>query len=111
MIIEWSSGLIVDTPSSFAAGLPGASTDKKYSLVKACVDSFQSESLPELHFCTPCSDDCTTIVNVILVVGHEKLNVEMQRAYGDRIKVVKIPKSGGVSALTLERAWVVLTVR
>lgn len=35
-------------------------------------------------------------VNVILVVGHEKLNVEMQRAYGSHISVVKIPKSGGV---------------
>lgn len=36
------------------------------------------------------------IVNVILVVGHEKLNVEMQRTYGNRMSVVKIPKSGGV---------------
>jgi len=35
-------------------------------------------------------------VNVILVVGHEKLNVEMQRNYGSRMTVVKIPKSGGV---------------
>lgn len=35
-------------------------------------------------------------VNVILVVGHEKLNVEMQRTYGSRVTVVKIPKSGGV---------------
>ena len=38
-------------------------------------------------------------VNVILVVGHEKLNVEMQRTYGNRMTVVKIPKSGGVCAL------------
>jgi len=35
---------------------------------------------------------------VILVVGHEKLNVEMQRTYGSRMTVVKIPKSGGVRA-------------
>ena len=38
----------------------------------------------------------STSVNVILVVGHEKLNVEMQRTYGNRMAVVKIPKSGGV---------------
>lgn len=38
-------------------------------------------------------------VNVILVVSHEKLNVEMQRTYGNRITVVKIPKSGGVCTL------------
>lgn len=36
-------------------------------------------------------------VNVILVVGHEKLNVEMQRTYGASLTIVKIPKSGGVS--------------
>jgi hypothetical protein len=35
-------------------------------------------------------------VNVILVVGHEKLNVEMQRTYARQLTVVKIPKSGGV---------------
>jgi hypothetical protein len=35
-------------------------------------------------------------VNVILVVGHEKLNVEMQRTFGEHINVVKVPKSGGV---------------
>lgn len=35
---------------------------------------------------------------MILVVGHEKLNVEMQRTYGTRMTVVKIPKSGGVGA-------------
>lgn len=40
-------------------------------------------------------------VNVILVVGHEKLNVEMQRTYGSRVTVVKIPKSGGVCSPSL----------
>ncbi|KAJ7438508.1 hypothetical protein FB451DRAFT_1344386 [Mycena latifolia] len=69
-----AAGLIVDTPSSFAAG-PGSSDDR-HKLIKACVDAFK--------------------INVILVVGHEKLNVEMQRAYGSLLTVVKIPKSGGV---------------
>lgn len=39
-------------------------------------------------------------VNVIVVVGHEKLYVETQRMFGGEsggISVVKIPKSGGVS--------------
>ncbi len=39
------------------------------------------------------------VVNVIIVVGHEKLNVEMQRTYGSQLAVVKVPKSGGVSYL------------
>ncbi|KAI0636507.1 hypothetical protein C8Q77DRAFT_1093114 [Trametes polyzona] len=73
-----SAGLIVDTPSSFAAS-SGAGNDHRLNLIKACVDAFQ--------------------INVILVVGHEKLNVEMQRLYGNRLTVVKIPKSGGVVEL------------
>ncbi|KAF9014076.1 Pre-mRNA cleavage complex II protein Clp1-domain-containing protein [Cyathus striatus] len=72
-----ASGLIVDTPSSFASG-PGAS-DHRHKLIKACVDAFR--------------------INVILVVGHEKLNVEMQRMHSSYITVVKIPKSGGVVEL------------
>ncbi|KAH9833021.1 Pre-mRNA cleavage complex II protein Clp1-domain-containing protein [Rhodofomes roseus] len=72
------SGLIVDTPSSFAAS-SGAQNEHRHALIKACVDAFK--------------------INVILVVGHEKLNVEMQRTYGNRMTVVKIPKSGGVVEL------------
>lgn len=72
-----ASGLIVDTPSSFASG-PG-SGDHRQKLIKACVDAFK--------------------INVILVVGHEKLNVEMQRTYGASLTIVKIPKSGGVVEL------------
>ena len=48
-------------------------------------------------------------VNVILVVGHEKLNVEMQRTYGNRMTVVKIPKSGGVCALSWDSRVSVLS--
>ncbi|TFK76189.1 Clp1-domain-containing protein [Pluteus cervinus] len=71
------SGLVVDTPPSFASG---PTTDvHRQRLIKACVEAFN--------------------INVILVVGHEKLNVEMQRTYGARITVVKIPKSGGVVEL------------
>jgi len=75
-----ASGLIVDTPSSFAASSgSGAQGEHRHGLIKACVEAFK--------------------INVILVVGHEKLNVEMQRAYGHTIQVVKIPKSGGVVEL------------
>ncbi|CCM00528.1 uncharacterized protein FIBRA_02562 [Fibroporia radiculosa] len=73
-----AAGLIVDTPASFASS-SGPQGDHRHALIKACVDAFR--------------------INVILVVGHEKLNVEMQRAYGNRISIVKIPKSGGVVEL------------
>ncbi|KAJ7827467.1 Pre-mRNA cleavage complex II protein Clp1-domain-containing protein [Mycena olivaceomarginata] len=52
---------------------------QRQRLIKACVDAFK--------------------INVILVVGHEKLNVEMQRTYARQLTVVKIPKSGGVVEL------------
>ncbi|KAG6879257.1 Cleavage polyadenylation factor subunit clp1 [Termitomyces sp. T32_za158] len=71
------SGLIVDTPSSFGAGT--GANDHRHKLIKACVEAFK--------------------INIILVVGHEKLNVEMQRTYGSQITVIKVPKSGGVVEL------------
>ncbi|KIM79603.1 hypothetical protein PILCRDRAFT_73915 [Piloderma croceum F 1598] len=75
-----ASGIIVDTPSSFASSSSSSSSsDHRHTLIKSCVDAFG--------------------INVILVVGHEKLNVEMQRTYGSRLSVVKIPKSGGVVEL------------
>ncbi|EGO21102.1 hypothetical protein SERLADRAFT_372905 [Serpula lacrymans var. lacrymans S7.9] len=75
-----TSGLIIDTPSSFSSSAnTGTSTENRHTLIKACVDAFR--------------------INVILIVGHEKLNVEMQRLYGSRLAVVKIPKSGGVVEL------------
>ncbi|KAI0302220.1 Pre-mRNA cleavage complex II protein Clp1-domain-containing protein [Russula brevipes] len=75
-----ASGIIVDTPSSFASSPSSTSTgDHRQTLIRACVDAFR--------------------INVILVVGHEKLNFEMQRTYGNRMTVVKIPKSGGVVEL------------
>ncbi|KAF5373911.1 hypothetical protein D9758_000774 [Tetrapyrgos nigripes] len=73
-----AAGLIVDTPSSFASG-PASTTEHRQKLIKACIDAFK--------------------INVVLVVGHEKLNVEMHRTYGSRLTVVKIPKSGGVVEL------------
>jgi len=67
-----ASGLIVDTPSTFASG----ASDHRQKLIKACVDSLK--------------------INSIVVVGHEKLYIEMQRAYSSQLAVVKILKSGGV---------------
>ncbi|KAH7107704.1 Pre-mRNA cleavage complex II protein Clp1-domain-containing protein [Auriculariales sp. MPI-PUGE-AT-0066] len=72
------SGVIIDTPAGFASHATGAS---KHPTVEACVNSFH--------------------VNHILVIGNEKLFVEMQRLFGDSgsIQVTKVPKSGGVVEL------------
>ncbi|KAF5389881.1 hypothetical protein D9757_003556 [Collybiopsis confluens] len=73
-----TAGIILDTPSSFASG-PAGGNDHRQKLIRACIDAFR--------------------INVILVVGHEKLKVEMERAFGTLLTVVKIPKSGGVVEL------------
>ena len=96
------SGLVVDTPASFAAS-SGSGNDHRNTLIKACVDAFRSElriliSIGPYSILLDLFHVINKQVNVILVVGHEKLNVEMQRTYGDHITVVKIPKSGGVSS-------------
>ncbi|KZT61554.1 cleavage/polyadenylation factor ia subunit Clp1p [Calocera cornea HHB12733] len=75
-----SSGLFIDTPPAFAhpSQSSGQGTDK-YALVTACVEAFH--------------------VNTLIVMGNEKLTVEMQKRYGDgtrQISVVKVPRSGGV---------------
>ena len=71
--------------------------DHRQTLIRACVDAFRSKpSVLEKPLMMAVHQGSS--VNVILVVGHEKLNVEMQRTYGNRITVVKIPKSGGVCA-------------
>ncbi|TRM56420.1 hypothetical protein BD626DRAFT_507954 [Schizophyllum amplum] len=75
---SYASGIIVDTPSSFASSSTGFN-EQRQRLIKAAVEAFR--------------------INVILVLGHEKLNVEMQRSYGSKITVVKVPKSGGVVEL------------
>jgi hypothetical protein len=43
------------------------------------------------------------VVNVVIVIGNEKLYIEMQRTFDQHrdISVVKIPKSGGVGDLIL----------
>ncbi|KIY70120.1 hypothetical protein CYLTODRAFT_488383 [Cylindrobasidium torrendii FP15055 ss-10] len=74
------AGIIVDTPSAFGGG-PASTNVMRQRLIKTTIDAFK--------------------INVILVVGHEKLNVEMQRTYGSQITVVKVPKSGGVVELDL----------
>ncbi|KAJ4487672.1 Pre-mRNA cleavage complex II protein Clp1-domain-containing protein [Lentinula aciculospora] len=74
-----TAGIIIDTPSSFAASLGPGVNDHRQKLIRACIDAFR--------------------INTILIVGHEKLNVEMQRSYGSTLTVLKIPKSGGVVEL------------
>ncbi|CAE6397656.1 unnamed protein product, partial [Rhizoctonia solani] len=74
-----ASGFIIDTPAAFSTS--NAQGDSKYNLIKICVEAFD--------------------VNTILIMGHDKLSVELQRVFGgsEGITVLKVPKSGGVVEL------------
>ena len=91
------SGLIIDTPGNFAA-TPG---DDKHLLVKTCVQAFQGKPFQSVSALFP---DCI-LVNVVIVIGNERLSVEMQKlfdgSYHRKIQIIKIPKSGGVSDLDM----------
>ncbi|KAG8947909.1 Cleavage polyadenylation factor subunit clp1 [Tulasnella sp. 419] len=87
------SGIVIDTPSSFATAVR-VGNEMKYPMIQTCVEEFG--------------------VNVIVVIGHEKLNVDMQRLFANspqsmrRISVIKIPKSGGV--VDLDHAYRIRTL-
>ncbi|KAF8323070.1 Clp1-domain-containing protein [Clavulina sp. PMI_390] len=80
------SGLIIDSSAAFSSAAPfGPGGEQKYPLIQMAVEAFR--------------------VNMIVVVGHERLHVEMQRLFGaysgsdTGITIVKVPKSGGVVEL------------
>lgn len=91
----WRGGMIVDTPGEFAERSKG-------NVVQQCVKDFGSEFLIESYgrsllmpfLPLPCT------VNVLIVVGSEKLYVDMSRLMSTSrsVQVVRVPKSGGVSA-------------
>ncbi|KAG8954256.1 Cleavage polyadenylation factor subunit clp1, partial [Tulasnella sp. 424] len=77
--ITYNSGLFVDTPATFSTAVR-IGTDMRYPFIEKCVEEFD--------------------VNTIVVIGHEKLNVDIQRFFGSpasgrRISVIKVTKSGG----------------
>ncbi|KAG9015924.1 Cleavage polyadenylation factor subunit clp1 [Tulasnella sp. 427] len=82
--IAYYSGMFIDTPASFTTSAR-IGAEMRYPFIEKCVEEFE--------------------VNTIIVIGHEKLNVDMQRIFGGlsalgrRINVVKVAKSGGASDL------------
>lgn len=84
------SGLLIDTP-----GVITSDARNKYAFIQHCVKAFK--------------------IDTIVVLGHEKLNLEMTKMFGSaaetaeipgssglklpRVNVIKLPKSGGVVEL------------
>ena len=93
-MIGRASGLIVDTPSTFGTGT--SATDHRHKLIKACVEALKSTAPNRLSVWILTLNHNLS-VNTVVVVGQEKLYIEMQRTYSSQLAVVKVPKSGGVS--------------
>jgi len=74
-----ASGLFIDAPSAFTQPLLGQQKDnpERYPLLLHAVDAFE--------------------VDLVIVIGNEKLTIELGRLLDSRgVKVVQFPKSGGV---------------
>lgn len=74
-----ASGLFIDAPSAFTNPTTGQTKEDKsrYPLLRQAVATFD--------------------VDLVIVIGLEKLTIEMQRLLGPGgVKVVQLPKSGGV---------------
>ncbi|EIW67326.1 hypothetical protein M231_02531 [Tremella mesenterica] len=77
--IAAASGLIMDTPSAFTNPTLGTKKDDpkaRYALVLQAIQTFD--------------------IDVIVVIGHEKLTIDLLRLLPSSIKVLRLPKSGGV---------------
>lgn len=86
----WKSGVIVDTPGEWAEKKRMISVTKAVrELESEYFDDLFSERRADLH--------CT--VNILLVVGNERLYVEMSKlmSLNKTVRVVRVPKSDGVS--------------
>jgi polyribonucleotide 5'-hydroxyl-kinase len=98
--IARTSGLFIDTPHNFTS----ASLDDKHTLVKAAVHAFQGPLSHALVFLTSLWSFIRP-VNTIIVIGNEKLTVEMQKLFAEgasenyKVTVLKIPRSPGVVEL------------
>lgn len=74
------SGLLLDMP-----GVITSDSRTRYSYIQYCARAFK--------------------VDMIVVLGHEKLNLELSKIFaadpaGSAIQIVKVPKSGGVRTIT-----------
>lgn len=71
------SGVLIDTPGVVAGDAKG-----RYSFLQHCIKTLK--------------------VDTIVILGHEKLNIEMTKLFGGEnsgISIVRLPKSGGVVEL------------
>lgn len=78
-----------------------------YGIIQHVIEQFSGKT----HFCPPCYMASFThhsiIVNVVVVLGHERLYSDMTRILRDKpeVSVVKVAKSGGVSVFLRESAY------
>jgi polyribonucleotide 5'-hydroxyl-kinase len=87
------SGIIVDTQ-----GVTSADGRGRYAFLQHCIRTLKSEPIPLPRRTLP-ADRRTALVDTIIVLGHEKLNIELSRIFPtpeSGIRVLKLPKSGGV---------------
>lgn len=88
------SGLFLDTPSAFTNPTLGQTKENRtrYPLLQQAVEAFDGRCS-----CSVVHSKADAAVDFVIVIGHEKLTIELQRLLAPSgVKVVPLPKSGGV---------------
>lgn len=91
----WRGGMVVDTPAVLTK-------KENYKWITRAVREFESESIRKLTFLAVAermSAFRPKPVNVLLVVGNERLQVEMSKLMSTNktVTVIRVPKNSGVS--------------
>lgn len=92
--------MFIDTPYNFTS----APLEDKYTLVKTTVYAFNGEPILQNRYISILRLKGIS-VNTIVVLGNEKLTVEMQKLFNEnspaqhKVTVLKIPRSAGVAEL------------
>lgn len=91
-----ASGVFIDTPSAMTVPTLGApkGSNVRYGLVREAAEAFDGEFLRSASVIP--ADEVS--VDVMVVIGNEKLTIEMQKMFTKNgVTVISAPKSGGVS--------------
>jgi polyribonucleotide 5'-hydroxyl-kinase len=95
-LIGRASGVFIDTPSAMTVPTLGApkGSNVRYGLVREAAEAFDGKPA----VCASSTPTDRTLVDVMVVIGNEKLTIEMQKMFTKNgVTVISAPKSGGVS--------------
>lgn len=102
-VIGRASGVFIDTASAMTVPTLGApkGSNVRYGLIREAAEAFDGKPRMFLYVHEETDKD-ESAVDVMVVIGNEKLTIEMQKMFTKNgVTVISAPKSGGVSTAVL----------